>query len=215
VGAQVQTRLRVGAFGAVSGRLPAVPVPDELKALLPEGFILREVLDTKMSPRGETLLLYDNGESIFPEVCLSAIRNGKGLKLFDEGIAAVGGLVPIDLKKNQHAVGFAYHTAGDESDTSFVIFAAGKKSYMRLFERETAEGQLRIVRESPLEIELWSADLTLDPSESCVWYPHRYSAETYIWRGNAFQLVARRTTPTALLPGDIARFAFQAGSGAE
>lgn len=215
VAAQTQTPLRVEAFGGVHEPLRPINVPPELKPFVPKGFIPRAVLQTKMFPEGETLLLYDNGEDSFPHVHLHALRHGKDLKLFDGVIAGVAGLLPIQIKKNQQIVSFAYHVGFDEADTTFLIFAREKDSYRKIFERKTTTGQMRILDGSPLKLEIWSADWKLDRGESCVWCPHRYRVRTYVWQGDTFRLTAQRTTPAPLSPGDVAEKTFVLGQSKE
>lgn len=208
VTAQVQTPLRVGPFGATHEPLQPVKVPPDLAPFVPKDFILRAVLQTKMSAEGETLLLYDGGESTFPDVHLHAIRHGQDLKLFDGPIAGVAGLLPIRLQTGQQIVGFAYHVGFDEADTTFVIFAAQGDSYRTIFEQKTTTGQMRLLGESPVKFELWSADCKLDRGESCVWCPHRYRVRTYVLERDTFTLTRQRTTATSLYPGDLAEQTF-------
>lgn len=209
--AQVQPPLRVEAFGGVRAPLRPIEVPTELKPFVPKGFNLRVVLQTNMSPDGERVFLYDNGEDTFPEVHLHALRNGKDLKLFDGVVAAVAGLLPIQAQKNQQFVSFAYHVGFDVADTTFVVFAAEKDSYRKIFERKTTTGQMRILSGSSVRIEIWSADWKLDQGESCVWCPHRYRVRTYVLQGDNFRLIAQRTTAEPLSPGDIAEKTFVTG----
>jgi hypothetical protein len=208
VAAQVQTPLHVEAFGGVHEPLPAITVPLELEPFLPKGFILRSEFKTRMSPEGETLFLYDNGEDTFPEVHLHALRNGKNLALFDGAVAGVAGLLPIKSPQGREIVVFAYHVGFDESDTTFVIFGAGDNLYQGIFEQKTTEGQMRILGNPPLQIEIWSADATLDQGESCVWCPHRYDVRTYLYRDGKFNMTSKLTTKMSLDPGSIAEKTF-------
>lgn len=202
--AQMQTPLGVGPFGATPSPLRPVNVPPELKPFVPNGFILRAVLQTKMSAEGETLLLYDNGEDTFPDVHLHAVRHGHDLNLFDGHVAGVAGLMPIRSRMAQQILGFAYHVGFDEADTTFVIFAAQQDSYRTIFEQKTTTGQMRLLSESPVKFELWSADWKLDQGESCVWCGHRYRVRTYVLEEDTFRLTAKRTTAASLYPGDVA-----------
>jgi hypothetical protein len=213
--AQVQTPLHVGAFGGVREPLQPIQVPPELKSFVPKGLTLRAVLKTSMFPEGETLLLYDNGEESFPEVHLHALRRGRDVKLFDGVIAGVAGLLPIQTQKGQQIVSFAYHVGFDEADTTFMILASVGDSYRVIFERKTTTGQMRILSESPVKFELWSADWKLDQGESCVWCPHRYRVRTYLLQGDKFLLTARRLTKAPLDPANLAERTFVAGSGKE
>jgi hypothetical protein len=203
--AQIEAPLRVGIMGGVQQALPPMPVPERFKNFVPEGAVLRAVLPARMSEEGETLLLYDNGEAIYPEICLTAIRSGEKRMLFRESVSAFAGLLLVNLPDRQQVLIFAYHIAGDQSDTHFVMFGAEGRRYRTLFEEQTFEGRLRILSFLPVQMEIWSANPALDQPPSCIWCPHRYDIETYVWRRNRFRRSATRRTPSPLLPGDIAR----------
>jgi len=202
--AQIQTPLHVGAFGGIQEPLRPIPVPPEFKSFVPEGLILRAVLQTKMSSGGETVLLYDNGEDIFPEVHLHAIRQRKDAQLLDGAIAGVAGLLPIQTQKQNQVLAFAYHVGADGADTRFLIFARVEDSYKTIFEESTESGQMRVLRQSPLKFELWSADSSLDKGETCVWCPHRYRIKTYVLHADKFLVKSEHITETALDPADVA-----------
>jgi hypothetical protein len=208
VPAPVQVPAHVEAFGGIQEPLKPLSVPTELKPYVPNGVVLRAVLQTKMSPEGETLLLYDDGEEIFPEVHLHAVRNGKDMTLFDGVVAGVAGLLPIRPKQQQQLVGFAFHVGADQSDTTFVIFKGQANSYRQIFEQNTTAGRMKLLSDSPVRFEIWSADWKLDQGESCVWCPHRYRVRTYVWHANAFTLVTQRITSVPLDPGEIVQKTF-------
>jgi hypothetical protein len=208
VSSQVQTPARVGAFGGIQKPLAPLDVPSELKPFVPKGFVLRALLQTKLSPKGETLVLYDNDDDVFPEVHLHAVGNGTEMKLFDGVVAGVAGLLPIEAKEHQGLVVFAYHVGADLADTTFVIFKRETNSFRKIFVQQTSSGQMRMLSKAPVTFEIWSADYSLDGKESCVWCAHRYRVQTYVGRTNDFALIAERTTPEAISPGDIVQNAF-------
>ena len=191
--------------------LPQLAVPPELKSFVPAGFILRAVLPAKMSSTDETLFLYDNGESLFPEVHLHAIREGKQYELFDGIMSGVAGLLCLPTNVSCQFVAFAYHRGGDLADTTFAIFGFEEGRYRSLVQQDTNEGKMRILSRSPLRFELWSANHHLDPPDldrSCVWCPHRYRIQTFEQQGNLFHVVSERTTKKFLDPGEAAAQAF-------
>jgi len=213
VTAQVQKPVHVEAFGGVQEQLPPTSVPAELKPYVPRGFVLRALLQTKMSPKGETLLLYDNGADSFPEVHLHAVRNGQDIALFDGVVAGVAGLLPIQAQEQEQFVSFAYHVGFDQADTTFVVFKGETNLYRKIFEQKTTSGQMRLLSHSPVKFEIWSADWKLDQGESCVWCPHRYRVRTYVWRTDGLALVAKRTTPEPISPGDVVQKTFVVSRG--
>jgi hypothetical protein len=205
--------MHVEAFGGVQEAPKPLSVPTELNPYVPKGFVLRAVLQTKMAPEGETLILYDNGEDNFPEVHLHAVRSGKDMKLFDGVVAGVAGLLPIQSSKHKQLVSFAYHVGFDMADTTFVIFRSETDSYGKVFEQETMSGQLRVLGGSPLKLETWSADWKLDSAESCVWCPHRYQVQTYVWNEDGFRLVKQRTTSEPMDPSALVEKTFVVRTG--
>jgi hypothetical protein len=205
--AQVQTPMHVTPFGGVQDSLPAMAVPPELRPFIPSGFVLRTVLATKVSPFGEKLLLYDNGEDDFPEVRLHALQNGKDLGMFEGRVAGFAGMLPIGVPGGRQLLTFAYHKGFDQSDTMFEIFSYESGSYSSVFRWHSTEGSMRVLSTFPLRFEIWTAATELDPDnpeDSCVWCPHRYHVITYELRGDDFDVVALRTTEKRLVPGDIA-----------
>lgn len=208
--AQMQAPVHVGAFGGIQEPFPPLDVPAELRPFVPKGFILRAALQTKMSPDGEALLLYDNDAETFPEVHLHAVRNGTDMVLFDGVVAGVAGLLPIKSHEQQF-VSFAYHVGFDQADTTFVIFCGETKVYRKIFEQETTSGQMRLLSGSPARFEIWSADWRLDQGESCVWCPHRYRVRTYVLQTNGFTLVKKRTTSIPISPGEVVQKTFVVG----
>jgi hypothetical protein len=203
--AQVQPPLHVEAFGGRSEALPQLKIPPDLRQFVPEGNFLRAIIKTQIVPEGETWLLYDNGEDSFPAIHLDAIRAGKSTKMYDGAVGGFAGLVPFSLQAKKQALAFAYHVAFDCGDTTFVIFAAHRGTYQKIFEHQTSEGRMKIVEDSTAQIEVWSADWNLDPpDESCVWCPHRYRIQSYAWLGGKFKMAGERLTAQPLDTSEIA-----------
>src|ERR1039458_7012662 len=145
---QVQPPLDVEAFGGRSGPLPQLSVPPSLRQFVPPGTFLRAIIKTQIASGGETWLLYDNGDDSFPEVHLDAIRSGKATKLFNSAIGGFAGLVPFAIEPKRQALAFAYHVGFDCGDTTFVVYAADRGSYQKLFEHQTSEGRMKIIEDS-------------------------------------------------------------------
>jgi hypothetical protein len=218
--AQVQTPMRVTPFGGVQEPLAPTPVPPELKAFIPSGFTLRAVINAKMSPSGEKLILYDNdnGEDSFPGVRLHALQNGKDLGMFEGRVAGFAGMLPIGQPSGRQLLAFAYHKGFDQSDTMFEIFSYESGSYSSIFRWHSTEGRMRVLSASPLRFEIWTAATELDPDipeESCVWCPHRYHVITYELKNDNFDVLAMRTTQKRLVPDDIASKPFVMSQRAE
>jgi len=199
---QVQPRLNVGAFGGWSEPLPPLKVPPTLRQFVPGGAILRAIINTQMVSDGETWLLYDNGDN-FPEVHLDAVRAGKVASLFDSVIASVAGLVPFTIDRKSQMLAFANHDGGDCSDTTFAIFAARAGTYQKIFDIQTEEGRMKIFEDSTERIEVWSASYHLN-TKNCIWCPHRYQVETYVWQSGKFKRTHTRRTSEQLDPAEIA-----------
>lgn len=186
-------------------------VPPEVRGAVPKGFVLRAVLHTNLSSSGETLFLYDddNDEDAWSETHLHAIRNGSNLPIFDGHTSHEPGLQLIRSGARQF-VGFAYHEGADGADTRFVIYAFLGGLYKPIFEQQTTEGQVKLLSESPLSFEIWSADWELDHAgswergESCVWCPHRYRVRTLVMRGDSFVVTGKRITRAFLDPDELA-----------
>jgi hypothetical protein len=202
---QVQPPLDVEAFGGRSEALPQLKVPSDLRQFIPDGNFLRAIIKTQISPEGETWLLYDNGDDSFPKIHLDAIRAGKAIKLYDDAVGGFAGLVPFSLQGKRQALAFAYHVGFDCGDTTFVIFAAHRGTYDKIFEHQTSEGRMKIVQDSAAQLEVWSADWNFDPpARSCVWCPHRYHIQSYSWRGGKFNLTGERLSSKLLDTPEIA-----------
>lgn len=203
VAAQVQPRLNVGLFGGWSEPLPPLKVPPTLRQFVPEGAVLRAIINTQMAPDGETCLLYDRGDKSW-EVHLDVVRVGKVTSLFNSAISSVAGLVPFTIDRNDQMLAFAYHVGGDSSDTTFAIFAARAGTYQKIFENQTEEGRMRIFEDSTEHIEVWSAFWHEDPMKTCIWCPHRYQVESYSWQRGQFKRTHTQRTSKQLDPYEIA-----------
>ena len=145
---QVQPHLAVGPFGGQSAPLPQQKIPPELRQFLPSDAILRLITKTQIGSGGETWLLYDNGESSFPEVHLDVIHDGKVEKLFGRSIGGFAGLTPFSIAPVRHALAFAYHIGYDSADTTFVVFTARQGSYQKTFEQATQQRRMKIIEDS-------------------------------------------------------------------
>lgn len=206
--AQVQPQLKVGAFGGWTEPLPPTEVPPNLRQFLPPGATLRAVIDTHMTPEGESWLLYDPGDNLL-EVHLDAVHAGKSASLFDSEISGgVAGLMPFSIDRKSPMLAFAYHEGGDCSDTTFAIFAAHAGTYQKILEKQTAEGRMKIFEDPPEHIEVESAILQWKAKGFCIWCPHLYLVETYQWQGGQFKRTETRRTTERLDPGEIAAAPF-------
>jgi hypothetical protein len=197
--AQNQPKLQVGPLGGITEPLPRLKVPANLRRFVPSSAFLRMMLKTSMTHEGETILLYDDGKETESEVVLVAIQNGISSTLFRKAIVGVAGLQPFTLEGVQQALGFAYHTAGDGSDTQFVIYAERDGKYQSVFKHQTEQGQIRITTSGTTHVELWTAD-----GESCVWCEARYIFKEYDWEYGAFHLKSTHRTRRLLNPADVA-----------
>ncbi len=138
-------------------------MPKELAHFGPTGFTVRCISYVNATSGGETLLLVDDSAEIFPKVELHVVRDAKDRLLFSEVISAVAGLRIFRLEERKELVGFAYHSGGDQSDTSFEVFDASDDSYHSVLSKKTTEGQVMVLDDSPLRFELWSANTSPDP----------------------------------------------------
>lgn len=191
---QVQAPLRIGPFGGIPESLVPMKIPRELEPFVPKGCVLRAAFHTRMAPERETLFLYDNGERFFPEIHLRVLHNGQTARLFDGEVSALAGIQAIPNGMQSELVGFAYHEGGDEADTTFLIFAARKGAYQRVFKQQTGTGRMRITNSSPATFQTWSAEWQFDGADSCIWCKHRYRVRTYVWRHDRFRLASQHLT---------------------
>lgn len=206
--AQVNAPLQIGAFGGITKPLTPIAVPNELTSFVPNNSVLRAVLHTKIAEGGETVFLYDNGDEVGPYIHLYALRHGRAELLLEDGVSAVAGMQVFQNGSGGDLLAFAYHQGGDQADTTFIFFSFKNGSYRRLFKHTVSVGTLRILNESPLTLQSWSAEWKLDPAESCVWCKHRYHVRTYVWRHQNFELTSERITKQFLQTSEIATVPF-------
>ena len=205
--ARISALLLLVAFQASAQVRKPTPIPStqELRAFVPKGYALREAFRTKLTPSGETILLYDDGEEFFPRICLVALHDGQKFTLIDGGITGVGGFLLMPLSKGENGLVVVYHVGQDFSDDEFAIFTGGENSYSKVFFERTTEGQMRIVSTDPIKFTLSSAAAELDPKDperSCVWCLHRFRTKTYVWDAQRFRLTNKVLTKEFLKPVD-------------
>ncbi|HKF53507.1 MAG TPA: hypothetical protein VKB26_14420 [Candidatus Acidoferrales bacterium] len=188
------------ASGQVSKPTKVKPT-SELRSLVPKGNILRGAWHTNLTPSGETIFLYDDGEEVLQQACLAILRGGRESSLVDATYVQDFVLVSLDNSKKGLAV--VSSNGEDGADAEFVIFVFSNGLYKRVFSGKTMEGQMKIVSTNPLSFTLSDAAEELDSKDnSCVWCPHRFRIKSYVWNGETFKLTKQVLTKEFIRPAD-------------
>lgn len=191
---QTATPPTVGPFGAIPGKEPDLDVSSQLRALLPRGAKVRVAEETKLTPQGETFLLYElgTGEPLSEQSGVLFVRDGKIVQQFrlDEGCwFSTYAVFPLSMERQGAAT--VFRCGVDGAAAQFVFFAAsGKGIIHKALDLMTTEGRIRIHEGNPPLLETWSSarwDLDgADIQHTCVWCEHHYRIRTYEWHNGQF-----------------------------
>ncbi len=189
--------------------MPSNPIkpPPDVAALLPQGKEIRVLARTRLSPTGESVVVYeDSGEDLMVRRPFLLIeRSGTVLAKFkgaDEECqtASFSEFRADDMSR---AAAFAFRCFGDDSGTAFAILAFDGKSYKLRTMGPVDEGKIEIMESNPARMTFWQARTDLDshfPEASCVWCPHRYEIREFGWSNHGFELKSTRVTRGTFSP---------------
>jgi hypothetical protein len=207
---QQEVPFGVGPLGGVTTPSKPMKPPPDVAALLPHAKEIRVLARTRLSPIGESVVVYeDSGEDLVvrkPVVLIE--RSGTVLAKFKgaDKVCQTASFSEFQADDMSRAAAFAFRCFGDGSGTAFAILAFDGKSYTYHPTGLVTEGKIEIVESNPARMILWQARSDLDsqfPEDSCVWCPHRYEIREFGWSDNGFELRTTKVTRGTFSPVTI------------
>ncbi len=191
----------IEAFGALDHPSSAVEVPAAIRAQLPEGATVRKIMNTKLAPAGEQVVLFDaSRDDLEPLPRVAVVVGRTPMRTLDSfsgyGFTHYLSACEFSLSPVRTAVAVAYSTAGDGSGTYFAILGWDSGDYRKLFEVEISQGRMVL---QPGQLSVWES---LGTGE-CVWCPSLYRVTRYRWTGTQFVNTETRKLPNPLDPGEV------------
>ncbi len=204
----------VGAFGAMDRPKPPVPVTAEIRSQLPEGRVVRRLQETKLSPSGEQIVMYDTKDDSEPNPKVAIVVHGilaetyEVSKLVEYGQGALYATsCEFEIEPAQRALAIAYTLSGDGTGSAFLVLTWSSAGHYELVFHRTV-GQGRIVLGSRT-LELWERTFGKNASRpdssnfECEWCQHRYLITEFEWRNGQYVKTRSKRTPKAYDPAEI------------
>jgi hypothetical protein len=179
----------IGAFGAENSAPPAISVSDAIGSQLPGLVVIRQILNSQLSPSGEEIVVYDSAEGESdPHPKVAFVVEGKVRLILDisqltdwgGGFERFQAACQFDLGPDRKAVALAFTTAFDGTGSTFDIVMWQGGTFKILFSTHGIQGRLMI---EPGRLSLWSSE----GKGECVWCGQRYKTTQFVWRGSRFR----------------------------
>jgi hypothetical protein len=207
----------VSAFGAENNPGAQVSLATGIRSQLPGLYEVRRILDTKLAPSGEQIVIYDSStDDSDPLPKVAFVVGGHTVKVFDgEALNPKGGgferylsSCEFDLTPKQRALAIVVSAGYDGAASAFAIMAWQSGEYRIVFHTRVGQGRMEL---GVLKFELWDmiwgkvtdrkrVDFG-DPE--CVWCPHRYRITEYLWRDGKYFKAGSRETVKQFDPAEI------------
>lgn len=183
---------------------PPMKLQQELQTLLPPSAIIRRILDTQMTARGEKAILYDSDrDELEPSPRIAIYANGEIVETF--AAEAPGGFTRLladcqfPLAPGRHGLALAYRAGGDGSLTTFLLIGFQSGKY-RVLQTVNAPRSRMVFDGQVGQFALWAGE----GSDECVWCKQRYEISKYKFNGTRFVRVTSKKSSSKLDPGEIA-----------
>jgi hypothetical protein len=187
----------VGPFGAENTPRAPIPLSAEVRAQLPGLVSVTDLLDTRLSPSGEQVVVYSTDEdesNPHPKIAFIASGRVKKILAATEISSAGGGFwrylsgCEYQVMPKQNGLALAFTTGFDGAASVFAVVIWKSKNYSVVFNPLVGQGRMVL---SLGELALWGSDGTGE----CIWCEQHYRVTNYRWRGGAYF----ETTSTTLL----------------
>jgi hypothetical protein len=203
----------VGAFGAMDKPKPPVAIAIDIRSQLPEVGAVRRVHETKLSPSGEAIIMYDTKADAEPNPKVAVVVQGKVAKVFD--LASLveygeGGVYAssceFELAPSQKALAIAYTLSGDGTGSAFLVLTWFGGNYQVIFHRTVGQGRMVLGSRT---LELWERAIDKhaagpeSPNFECEWCQHRYLITEFEWRSGGYIKTRSKRTSRAYDPAEI------------
>jgi hypothetical protein len=195
----------IGAFGAENSKPAAVELSKEIQSQLRGAALVRQVLNTHLSPTGEQIIAYDtDADDSDPKPALSFVVAGKVVQTLAMGDLADWGVgferfqaaCQFQLQPSQDAVALAFTSAFDGTGSIFSIVAWKDNKYALVFTTHGTQGRLQIGRG---KLSMW----TSTGGGECIWCDQHYAIKQFTWTKHTYKSVGTTKLKSSFDPSDI------------
>jgi hypothetical protein len=210
--AQQETPFQVGPFGAIPEPVKTIRPSRDIASLLPRVAMVRVLQNTKLSPAGETTVVYDMYEPPASDTDRTSGRMVKNAHLVivrdreilsdlgaPEEACDLAGFAEFRPERKSNAAAIAFRCGGDGSHTDFFLLRFDGQCYSVVAVAQTVTGRMEILETEPAEIRVWSAGL----DDTCVWCAQHYSTDVYIWENGQLAPKSHEITHDTFQPADL------------
>jgi hypothetical protein len=182
--------------------------PAELRTVVPKKAVIRLIQTTRLSAEGETVVIYDRGDQVYPtDAHIAIIKSGKRvadfsiIKVFErQGVGDTYALfqaAKFAIPDTHEAFVAAFRNVGDGAGTLFVVLTESEGQYRVSWRRWASQAQLRVREDGTYE--LWDSD----QGDDCVWCAHHYEVSQFKWKEGRLFPLSHYETKDALDPSQF------------
>ena len=195
----------IGPFGAENRKPVAVESAKDIRLQLKGAALVRQVLNTHLSPAGEQIIAYDfDPDDSDPKPVVAFAVGGKVVQslaardLYDRsgGFERFQVACPFQLLSTRGAVALAFTSAFDGSGSIFSIVSWKANKYALVLTAHGVQGRLWIERG---KLSLW----TSTGRGECVWCDQHYTVRHYVWVKGRYRSDGRTDLKPPFDPGTI------------
>lgn len=183
----------------------SLKVPAELRAAVPKKATIRLIQTTRLSGEGETVIIYDRGDQVYPTGShIAIIKSGKRVadfslvKVFEkQGVGdtyTLSQAAEVAMPDTHEAFVSAFRNVGDGAETLFVLLTESEGQYRVGWRRWASQAQLRVHEDGTYE--LWDSN----EGDDCVWCAHHYEVCQFKWKVGSLIPLSHHETKDALDP---------------
>jgi hypothetical protein len=207
----------VGLFGAENTPRAPVALSAELRTQLPGLVSATDLLDTRLSPSGEQVVVYSTDEDESdPHPKIAFIISGRVKKILAATeISSEGGGFwrylsgcQYQVVPRQNGLALAFTTGFDGAATVFAVVIWKSDSYSIVFNPLVGQGRMVL---SLGKLVLWGSDGTGE----CVWCKQHYNVTSYRWRGGTYIKTSSTKSLKMFDPAEVSSTPLTIGNAGE
>lgn len=173
----------IGPFGAENSKPVAVDLAKNVQSQLRGAALVRQVLNTHLSPTGEQFIAYDtDADDSDPKPVVAFVVGGQVAQTFamsdltdwGVGFERFQSACAFHLQPTQDAVALAFTSAFDGTGSIFSVVAWKGNKYVLVFTTHGVQGQLKIGRGT---LSMW----TSTGRGECIWCDQHYTVRHFTW----------------------------------
>ncbi len=195
----------IGPFGAENTPRTAIAVDTEIRSQLSGLVSVTDVLETRLSPSGEQVVVYSTDEDESnPKPKLAFVVSGKVKQVLAAAeISSEGGAFwryqsgcQYQVAKKLNGLALAFTTGFDGATSAFAVVIWKASGYSVVFNPLVSEGRMLL---GSGRLAVWGSD----GNGECVWCKQHYTITNYRWKGGSYVKTSSRTLPKMFDPAEV------------